>query len=793
MTNKRLGSGIFLICIWSCLAQAETRRALLVGINQYPAAQANYKFSDQTRKRLAAVKGKPSRKSLVELEGAYNDAQQMRQILIDHFGFLPQNIVLLPDGKERATADNILKELQTRLIDNTQPGDISFFFYAGHGSRIANSSTENPSGMDTTIIPEDALQGVPDIRSKELAKIYAQARARQISLTVIQDSCFSGGGSRGPFGAGKTRVEPADSGVSVDERLDVPLPEKEGVLVMTASQDYEPALELSSTDLGGAHGVFTWALLHVLGSPPFNDRADHIFQRTRALMKSRVSGQEPVLLGTSQRIGQGLFGPPAEDSFKAAGVAVSKIDPKTGAIELNAGRAMNLYKDCELKRVAPSGGLPVEIRISEVTGLSLSSAVVLEGAKASDVHIGDLFQLDRWVVPDKDMLRVYIGGTLPLAEVRKAAAAFAPLKDRKTIDWIADPTTRTATHVVSWDSGRRQWMLRENIAGAAPMWLKEASADVLAAALPAGGKHSVYVRLPIPDEIRGDLQLGRDSSNPGIAVVEKPEMADYVLLGRIGDGGRLQYAWGLVDLTEEDLNRRYAAARSQKQPLPLVSRPLGSDWFGIDPAHGSVSTQAVPLTDAALRLASTVGWLELDRPPGAEFPYRLALQNAATKQIAGPDELRGGQQYKLLLKLEPGADSRVPSRYIYVFVVDSSGSGTLLFPTGNLDNQFPPKNVEKAPETIALTKGEADLTVDTPYGTDTYILLSSDQAIDNPATVFNFQGVRSGTETSRGLTSPLARMLSLTGTGTRGVKAAVPTDWSIQKTAYRSLAPGAAQ
>jgi len=209
------------------ILSAQTKRAVIVGIDEYFTSKdaAKYLPSEFTRKRIAAVKGKPSRGSVPTLDGAYNDAGQMKAMLIARFGFKETDIVMLPNDRQKATAENILGELQRHLIDAAQRNDISVFYYAGHGSRIVNSLTSNVGGLDSTIIPQDSLLGVPDIRSKELARIYAQAPAKGIHLTVIQDSCYSGGGARGPFGATKTRAQPPDEGVSVAEKFEGELPE----------------------------------------------------------------------------------------------------------------------------------------------------------------------------------------------------------------------------------------------------------------------------------------------------------------------------------------------------------------------------------------------------------------------------------------------------------------------------------------------------------------------------------------------------------------------------------------
>ena len=69
---------------------------------------------------------------------------------------------------------------------------------------------------------------------------------------------------------------------------------------------------------------------------------------------------------------------------------------------------------------------------------------------------------------------------------------------------------------------------------------------------------------------------------------------------------------------------------------------------------------------------------------------------------------------------------------------------------------------------------------------DTYFLLTSDNAIDNPE-VFNFEGVRTEAGT-RGSTDPLTDLLSSASSMTRAAAARpVPALWSIETRTFRSV------
>src|SRR6476469_5634091 len=87
----------------SSSSRGETRRAVLVGINQY---------APEGGSASAASAG--GRSTWTNLEGAVADAESMRQILIARFHFRPADVLLLKDGE--ATREAILGAIQSRLI-----------------------------------------------------------------------------------------------------------------------------------------------------------------------------------------------------------------------------------------------------------------------------------------------------------------------------------------------------------------------------------------------------------------------------------------------------------------------------------------------------------------------------------------------------------------------------------------------------------------------------------------------------------------------------------------------------
>src|SRR5204863_464530 len=100
----------------------------------------------------------------------------MRQMLELVHGFAPHDIVTLTD--QAATRAAILRAIETHLIAPAAAGDIVFFFYAGHGSQVRNTRSDEADQLDESIVPADSRRGAPDIRDKELRRLFNRILGR---------------------------------------------------------------------------------------------------------------------------------------------------------------------------------------------------------------------------------------------------------------------------------------------------------------------------------------------------------------------------------------------------------------------------------------------------------------------------------------------------------------------------------------------------------------------------------------------------------------------------------------
>jgi len=160
------------------LAQSTPRKlALLVGINSYPKT-----------------------KRFLNLEGCVNDVELQRQLLIHRFGFNGDDIKILTD--RQATREGILTAFKEHLIKQAKPGDVVVFHFSGHGSRVADPDKISPDGLNSTFVPADdsplVEKGiVNDIMGRTLFLLMSDLKQKTENVTVVLDSCHSGGGVRG--------------------------------------------------------------------------------------------------------------------------------------------------------------------------------------------------------------------------------------------------------------------------------------------------------------------------------------------------------------------------------------------------------------------------------------------------------------------------------------------------------------------------------------------------------------------------------------------------------------------
>jgi metacaspase-1 len=123
----------------------------------------------------------------VTLQGCINDIVNVRNTLIDAYGYQDSNIFMLrdDDSTRLPTRANILSSI-SNLIYYSTPSDTLWIHYSGHGTQIQEAGSDKP--LDDAIVPCDYNKSgfIDDITLFNLIK------PAKCTLILCFDSCHSG-------------------------------------------------------------------------------------------------------------------------------------------------------------------------------------------------------------------------------------------------------------------------------------------------------------------------------------------------------------------------------------------------------------------------------------------------------------------------------------------------------------------------------------------------------------------------------------------------------------------------
>jgi hypothetical protein len=769
---------------------AQTQRALLIGINIYQPQGTSAEHP------AGCTYGRCELMDFQNLDGSVNDAVSMADLLSSaKFGFPSNQVVLLTNPApshprpgvtilpaSQTTHDGILAAMQKYLVDIPKKGDTVVFYDASHGSLRVNSKGAKLTVLvngkyvhaDSTLVPSDAYTGGYDVRDREMTRIFNAALDKGVHLTVIFDSCHSGGITRG-IGTQYVERTLAFDPRDVNETPDAQTPPSERAdnpaLVFSAAQQDETAKEMPAAGPSAEpHGAFTAALLQTLEVLPVDTPASLVYERVRAVLEGgSVPEQEPDLDASEARRQQPLFGGAAAKSGKIRATALGA--GKDGAVSLDIGQVAGLGIGSEFTAEVPGkDGTPVVLRIKEFNGIARSTADVVGPANAT-VAPGDIFDLSKWVPDESSVLRIWLWPSNLSQQQILAAAAQVQASGASL---VSDPAEQQWTHVLSWDGS--QWMLLK-AGDASPVSLgAPLTADALKQHLPAGAE--LWVNLPPSHELAQELAPATDSA---VQMADKLATAHYALAGVLTSKGPA-YAW--YHKSELAAGPPSPNAPAHSPGCSATSQyPVRSDWVFIGADLDDASDK---LNNYAQRLAKVRGWIELaNNPTDASLfdYYSLALipssggKPLSDTALAGNQLTHQGDEFMLALT---STDRVRNPRWVYVLDIDCHGKGQLLYPGNYTENQFPNKGNE---DRQFLLPGVGALHIGEPFGVDTLILLSTEQPLPDPFAL-NFDGVAS--RGTRGATSPLEKLLSQTSGGTRGISEPAPTNWGISLSTVHS-------
>lgn len=259
------------------------KKALLVGLNKYhPSLHA-------------------------DLRGCVNDVENMRDMLINLFGFDPENIRVVID--DRATFDGITERLSWLLL-NSKKDDELVFHYSGHGSQVRDrNGDELDDHLDEILCPYNLDWNNPftdDLLAMAFRRVHKHA-----NLTMICDSCHSGTMTRGLGNPGRLGTADRSRFLTppfdiVSRSMDRELPvstmgkKQEGSqrhVLLSGCRDDQTSADAHIDNK--YQGAFTWALTTTIRANPnisWKEAHRHAVNRLQRYTQiPQISGDEDLV------------------------------------------------------------------------------------------------------------------------------------------------------------------------------------------------------------------------------------------------------------------------------------------------------------------------------------------------------------------------------------------------------------------------------------------------------------------------------------------------------------------
>lgn len=378
----------------SALAAIASHRLLSASSLARQGQQYSRLLAQNTRRKLALLVGINGYKQPVSpLRGCLTDVEMQFELLTRRYGFHSRDIVIVSDEGELApNRAGILQAFEEHLIGQAKPGDVVVFHFSGHGSQALDP---NPipgyRGVNGTMVPLDGRTTaessvVEDIMGRTLFLLTYALDTENV--TVVLDSCHSGGGTRGNlvfratssrFGGG-AEAKPSETELEYQQQMlaRTGIAEEEfetlrqrgiakGVAIGSARAN-QLAADAPFGDFYA--GAFSYLLTRYLWQQPASESLGNVFvslaRSTRDIARSSYVEQDPIF----------AVQPDSDHALKP----LYFLETQTPAAE---GVVRNIDGDL------------VEFWSGGISSANLESVGIFEAIDESGATVGELEQLDR--------------------------------------------------------------------------------------------------------------------------------------------------------------------------------------------------------------------------------------------------------------------------------------------------------------------------------------------------------------------------------------------------------------
>jgi hypothetical protein len=546
------------------------------------------------------------------LSGCVRDINRVADYLQNTLKVPSQQILRLtapnPDAPKNSaitdplpTYENIVGKFK-EITEIAQPNEQVYIHYSGHGGRATTIYPElrGADQLDEALVPMDISNSAARyFRDVEFATLLKRMTDKGLVVTVVLDSCHSGGQTRGNASAIRglegepdRRVRSTESLVASLKELsqnwleltgETPrkatpgdwLPEVKKYVLLAACRPSEYAYEyaFNGKELNGA---LTYWLLDTLANrnPELTYKLLH--DRIYAKVQSQFQQQTPMLFGEGNRK---VFGSDYASSQQYA-VPIIRVDSAKNRVLLNAGRAQGLGKGARFA-IYPPGVVDFtqkdkQLAIAEVT---------------EDINPGDAWAAIIEPSPPANIPQIEIASqavmlTAPIALIRQVRLFKKTEGDSETLEL---PSQLIAIQDEALSK------LEVAIATVGKGWVElvsDGEAEDYQVALNREGEYEICDRNGMPLDIRPALKPG-DSDAADAIVKRLIHLAKYHAALELDNPTALtnklvvqltdQHKKPLTDLSNQTLkegdNNTFLYIKNESaQVLNIVVLDLQSDW-----------------------------------------------------------------------------------------------------------------------------------------------------------------------------------------------------------------------
>ncbi len=449
-------------------------------------------------------------------------AHQMVKLLAPN----PEVSDLQVPPEQLPTYANIVKQFQT-LTHQAEAGDQIYIHYSGHGAQVATAYPEltNKGKCDEGLVPCDFASSGYYLRDVELAFLLQQMTRKGLNVTLVLDSCNSGGATRGDCDIrGGTDPNPGVVGTLVADRKALAanwqalvganqdafwVPPTNEYILLAACRSTEFAHEFEVVKGAERHGALTYWMIDTLKScNNANLSFQSLHDRILAKVQSQFSKQVPLLLGDGKRP---VFG--GNRQITPYTTKVLSVNASKSTVTLNAGLAQGLLPGSQFS-IYP-------FNTQDFTDLKQQLAVVEVTQIEAVTATAQVLSPEAGGIPWSGALDAFLEPGLP------ALPLAAPIKLARTVRLFADKSVGTGEADLPAEWATQQpaalELIRQALKTAGKGWVVELPAGSAAAAdfqvaIARDGTYEICRGTPLKN-LRPGLSINQAKSP--LAIVER--------------------------------------------------------------------------------------------------------------------------------------------------------------------------------------------------------------------------------------------------------------------------------